>query len=58
MRLLAEALARGFIGERPGRQHLQRDFTIELRVARAVYLAHPPRTEGGEDFVAPETIAW
>jgi hypothetical protein len=37
------------------RQDLEGDLAIELGVARAVDLAHPPGTERGEDLVTPET---
>lgn len=33
------------------RQHLQRHLPAQLRVLRPVHLAHPPRTQEGEDFV-------
>ena len=32
-------------------QHLQGDFAIQLRVARAIHLAHGARTKRGDDFV-------
>ena len=35
-------------------QHLQRDVAIQLRVARAVHLAHGARTEGGDDVVGTD----
>jgi hypothetical protein len=39
------------------RQDLQRDLTIELRVPRAVDLAHPARADRRDDFVRAETGA-
>ena len=36
-------------------QDLDRDVTTELRVARAVDLAHAARTERADDFIRAET---
>ena len=36
-------------------QNLQRNIAVELRVARPVDLAHPPRSQRREDFVRPQT---
>ena len=44
----------GSRGER-SRQNLDRDVALELRVARAIDLAHAAGAEGGEDLVGPET---
>ncbi len=38
------------VGERRG-QHFDRDVAIQLRIARAVDLAHPARAEGRDDLV-------
>ena len=43
----------GIASERIG-QYLQRDVAIELRIARAEYLAHPARADAGDDFVDAE----
>ena len=43
-------------GERIG-QDLQRDVAIELRVARAIDLAHAPGADDGEDLVRAEACA-
>ena len=32
-----------------------RDVAIELRIARAIDLAHPAGAEGGDDFIRAET---
>ena len=39
------------------RQDLDRDVAIERRVARAVDLAHPARTERADDFVGTQALA-
>jgi hypothetical protein len=39
------------------RQHLDRDVAIELRIARAIDLAHAPCTNGGDDFVGAEACS-
>ena len=38
-------------------QDLQRDFPLELRVPRAVHLAHPARAERREDLLWAETVS-
>ena len=38
-------------------QHLDRDVAIELRVRRAIDLAHAARADGGDDFVGSEASA-
>ena len=45
------------IGREQLGQDLDRDVAIELRVARAVDLAHPARAEGGENLVRSEASA-
>ncbi len=40
------------------RKHLDRHFTPERRVARAIDLAHPARTERREDLAASESRPW
>ena len=40
-----------------GRQYFQRDVTFELRVPRAVDLAHAAGAQGREDFVRAEADA-
>ena len=42
------------VGEEFG-EDLQRDVAIELRVTRAIHLAHPTGTKGGKDFVRAES---
>ncbi len=44
------------VGDRR-QQHLDRDVAIQLRVARAVDLAHAARAKGGEDLVGAEARA-
>ena len=44
----------GVAGQRRG-QHLDRDVAIQLRVARAIDLAHPAGADERGDFVGPET---
>ena len=39
------------------RQHLQRDLTIQLRVARAIHLAHAAGSKGGKDLVRAKSRA-
>src|SRR5579863_93655 len=46
----------GTAGEMSGR-NLNGDDAIEARVAGAIHLAHPARTDGGKDFVRPEASA-
>ena len=46
----------GVTGERVG-QYLERDIAIELRIARAVDLAHPAGADAGDDFVDAEARA-
>jgi hypothetical protein len=36
-------------------QDFQRDIAIQLRIARAIDLAHAPRTESGENFVRTDS---
>ena len=36
------------------RQYFQRDVTRQLRVARAIHLAHAARADGGNDLVCPD----
>ena len=38
-----------------GGQDFDRDFTIELGVPRTVHLTHSARSDGGKDFVEPQT---
>ena len=38
-------------------QDFQRDVAIELRVARAIHLAHAARAERGHDFVRADPAA-
>ena len=44
------------VGERVG-QDFQRDVAFELRVARAIDLAHASGADGGDDFIRAETRA-
>ena len=58
LRLAAEARqAIGIGGEELG-QDFDRDVAIELRVARAIHLAHAARTQRFEDFVGPDPRAY
>src|SRR5205823_4543460 len=45
--------AGGIFGEGRG-QDLDGDVARELRIARAIYLAHPAGAERGDDFVRPQ----
>ena len=45
------------VGGEELRQDFQRDVATELRVARAVDLAHPAGPEGGQNFVRTEASA-
>jgi tetratricopeptide (TPR) repeat protein len=38
--------------------HLDRDLALQLRIARAIHLAHSPRAEGGDDFGDANSRAW
>ena len=38
-------------------QDFDRDVAIELRIARAIHLAHAPGPEGGKDFVRAKACA-
>ena len=40
-----------------GKQHLDRDLTIQFGVASAIDLAHTPRAEEGDNFVRAEARA-
>ena len=40
------------------RQNLERDVAIQLRIARAIHLAHAAGAKGREDFVRAEAGAW
>ena len=54
LRLALEACeAIGIERERVG-DDLQRDVATELRIARAIDLAHPARAEGGDDLIRAE----
>ena len=44
------------LGERAG-QNLQRDVAVELRIARAVNLAHSARPNGGDHFIRTDANA-
>ena len=39
------------------REDLQRDLAVQLRIARAIHLAHAAGADGGEDFVRAEASA-
>ena len=54
--LLEPAQPVGVAGDADG-QHLDRDLTAQARVPRAVDLAHPARSQGGEDLVRTEAVA-
>ena len=38
-------------------QELDCDISVQLRIARAIYLAHAPGPQGGKDFVRPNACA-
>jgi hypothetical protein len=38
-------------------RNLDRHFASKPRIARAIHLTHPSRTERGEDFVGPKASA-
>jgi hypothetical protein len=38
-------------------QNLERDIPIQLRVARAIHLAHPARTDGSENLAGTKVSA-
>src|SRR4030095_2561636 len=46
------------IGGERGRQHLDRDITVEHRVPRAIDLTHPAFAKLREDFIRAEANAW
>jgi len=56
-RLLLEASQSLRVGDELRRQHLDRHLAPEPRVAGAVHLAHPARTDRGEDLVGAEARA-
>jgi hypothetical protein len=56
-RFLPEAPARILVTQAPGRQHLQRDVTIEPLVVRAIDDAHSAGTDAFEKPVVPECLA-
>ena len=56
-RLALEAGQRVGIGSHGLREDLDRDVAVELRVPRAIDLAHPPRAERREDLVGAEAGA-
>ena len=39
-------------------KHFDRYLATQLRVARAIDLAHPARADGGHDFVGPDPATW
>ena len=45
------------IARKPIRQNFDRDVTIQLRVARAIHLAHAARAKGREDLIRSESRA-
>ena len=57
LRLALEAGEPVGVGGEGRWQELDRHVAAELRVGRAVHLAHAPRAEGGDDRVRPETLA-
>ena len=54
LRLALEAGARPGVGRQRIRKDLDRHVAIELRVARAIHLAHSAGAQRGEDFVQTE----
>jgi hypothetical protein len=57
LRLAREACKAILIERELGGQHFERDVTRELRITRAIHLAHPACADRGEDFVRPEARA-
>ena len=55
--LTREASAAVGIGAEGLRQDLERDVAIQLRVAGAIHLAHPARTDGSENLVGTKVSA-
>jgi hypothetical protein len=45
------------IARERGRQNLQRDVAIQLRIARPIHLAHTAGADGGDDFIRSESSA-
>ena len=52
-RLALEPLAQIRLVSEMSRKDLDRDDSIEPRIAGAIHFAHSSRTDGGEDFVGP-----
>src|SRR5688500_5401179 len=57
LRFLNEAAHPALISSQGDGQHLQRDFTMELRVFRKIDLAHTTRAKWFNDFVTADSLA-
>ena len=53
-RLLIEAAHSIFISSEISGKNLQRDFAVQPRVFRQIYLTHPARAEQRADFIAAQ----
>jgi hypothetical protein len=51
---LDEATAAVLVTDAVRRQHFDRDFAIQSRIAGAIHLAHPTCADEGQDLVRPE----
>jgi len=58
LRFLVETCKPFGIGREEVRQDFERDVTMELRVTRAINLAHAARTEQRDDLVRTKDSAW
>src|SRR5688572_8015079 len=41
-----------------GREHLDGDRPLQIAVGRAIHLAHPAGTDGGEDLIGSKSGPW
>jgi len=57
-RLASQPLSRARVSGGFDREQLDGDLTIETRVAGAIHLAHPARTERGKDLVRAKARTW
>ena len=58
LRLAREAGTAMGIGGATFEQHFERDVAMQLRIARAIHLAHPAGADQRHDFVRSEMNAW
>ena len=57
VRFLDETTAAVLVADAVRRQHFDRDFAIQSRIARAIHLAHSACADEREDLVGPESCA-